>query len=268
MTRPARDKWFRREGKHAEEPTSAGNPQDSGMSTERIAAYTPAPGTGTSSDVGGDGRYGGAAESEPLPNRSAGEEVDAILQSARATAAKFTAAATEEAEKIRADAEAYAARLRSEAEAAAEKLHAEAEHEASTLVGQAERTRSEAAKERADAEADAARLRSEAEAAAEKLHAEAEHEASKLVEVTRTTLVESALARVSALQAEAKRHEERLGQLLPVLRSMALGIEGLLERQSEDGHTVEPVDRDRAFEPAQSELGEVLQPSNRSEPVA
>lgn len=248
MSRPDQKNWFRREGKEAEQPTaSAGKVEGTDLPTKRIAAYTPAQSADTSSDARGKSDASdGATGSESVPNRSAGEQVDAILQTARDTAAKLTAAATEEAERTRAEANAAATR------------------EVETARRRVESDREQAAKERADAEAYAARLRSEAEAAAEKLRADAEHEASKLLESAR----ESARARVVSLETAAKRHEERLEQLLKVTRGMTLHIEDVLRREDESSLDGEPADQDRADEPAHEELGEALQPNARSEPVA
>jgi hypothetical protein len=245
MTRPAQNRWFRREG-DAEQPSeSADEVEGADLPTKRIAAYTPAQSGDTSSNVQGYSQQEATAESQP--NRSAGEQVDAILQTARDTAAKLTAAATEEAERTRAEANAAAIR------------------EVETARRRAEGDREQAVKERADAEAYAARLRSEAEAAAEKLRADAEHESSTLLESAR----ESARARVVALQAEAKRHEERLRALLAVTRDMTLEIEDVLEREEGSGLDVEPADPERAVEPAQKkDLGEALRPYTTTKPVA
>jgi chromosome segregation ATPase len=245
MTRPVQRHWLRREDKDAEQPSeSAGEVEGADVPTKRIAAYTPAQSRGTSRNVQADSRHEGTGGSQP--SRSTGEQVDAILQTARDTAAKLTAAATEEAERTRAEANAAAIR------------------EVETARRRAERDREQAAKERADAEAYAARLRSEAEAAAEKLRADAEHEASTLLESAR----ESARARVVALQAEAKRHEERLEVLLAVSRGMTSEIEDVLEREDGPGLDVEPVDPERAVEPAQEDIGEALRPNTSTEPVA
>jgi hypothetical protein len=248
MSRPPQRNWFRREGKEAEQPpASAGEVEGTDLPTKRIAAYTPAPSADTSSDVRGKADVSdGAAESESAPNRSPGEQVDAILQTARDTAAKLTAVATEEAERTRAEANATATR------------------ELETAHRRAQSDREQAAKERADAEAYAARLRSEAEAAAEKLRADAEREALTLLESAR----ESASARIVSLQTEAKRHEERLAQLLKVTRGMTLHIEDVLKREGGPDLDGQRADEDRADEPADEELGEALQPNARSEPVA
>jgi hypothetical protein len=241
--------WFRREEKDADPQSApAGELEGTDLPTKRIAAYTPAQAAGTSSNVQDDGDHDAAAEPESAPNRSAGQQVDAILQIARDTAAKLTADAAEEAERIRAEANAAATR------------------EVETARSRAASDREQAAKERADAEAYAARLRSEAEAAAEKLRADTEHEASSLLESAR----ESARARVVSLQADAKRHEQRREQLLAVSRGMASEIERVLK--GEDGSSLngEPADQGRAVEPAHEDLGEALQPTaqNRSHSAA
>lgn len=247
MNRPAQKNWFRREGKRAEPPSaSAGGTDGTGLPTKRIAAYTPAPSTDPSGNVGEDDAHDGPATTEAMPNRSAGEEVDAILQTAKEAAAKLTAAATEEAERTRAEANAAATR---ELETARSRAAADREH---------------AAKERAEAEAYAARLRSEAEAAAEKVRVGAQLEASKLAEATQ----ESARVQVGLLRVQAERHEERLEQLLAVARGITSEIEDVLEREHDYGLDVGPADQGRAAEPAHADLQEALQPNTSSETVA
>jgi hypothetical protein len=239
MSRPAQKNWFRREGKD-EEPAVASAAESDGpdLPTKRIAAYMPA----QKADSSGiapeeDGAHDGAAEAEPLPARSAGEQVDAILQTARDTAAKLTAAATEEAERTRAEARSAATR------------------EVETARRRVESDREKAAKERADAEAYAARLRSEAETVAERLRVDAEHAASTLLESARDTARE----RVASLAAETKRHEERLEQLLEASRNMASEIEDALGRKGARGPDIEP---------AYHDLGEELLPNASSETAA
>jgi hypothetical protein len=173
------------------------------------------------------------------PHRSAGEEVDAILQTARDAAARLTEAVREEAERTRAEANAAATR---EVEQA--RQHAEVERE-------------EAAKERADAQAYVARLRNEAEVAAETLRAEAEREAAALVDTARV--------RVDALEAQARRSEQRLQQLVEVVRGMSLEIEEVLEEEAEASLELEPADQDPAVDAAPQDLGEALRPNSRSE---
>jgi DNA anti-recombination protein RmuC len=186
-----------------------------------------------------------AAESETL-HRSAGQEVDAILQAARNTAAKLR----EEAERARAEA------------------NAEAAHEVDAARRRAQSEREQAAKERAEAEAYAARLRSEAEAAAKNLRTDAQHEASRLVEAACARLIESARARVSEFEAEAKRHEERLVEVLSVCRGMTSRIQSVLDSEDALGSDVESPPRDRVAEPEGGHLDEALSPKTRSRPAA
>jgi chromosome segregation ATPase len=186
-----------------------------------------------------------AVESQAVLH-SPGQEIDAILQTARDTAAKLI----EEAERTRAEA------------------HAAATHETETALREAESVREQVAKERAEAEAYAARLRSEAEAAAEKIRAEAERVAPTVVEAACTSLIESARARVRELQAEAQRHEERLEQLLGVWRDMTSKIEDVLKREDAFEFDVKPPNQHRAVQPEHQELGEALRPHAPSKPVA
>jgi chromosome segregation ATPase len=192
-----------------------------------------------------DSHCGNSREAEPLLHRSAGEEVDAILQTARDAAAKLT----EEAERTLAEAKAAATR------------------EVEQALRRAEAEREEATRERAEAEAYAAALRSEAEAAAEKVRAESEHHASTLVEVACARLIGSARARVEELEAEARRHEERLQQLLSVGRGMTSEIEDVLKKEDEFEFDVKRP-QDRAVEPELDDFGEALRPDTRSNPVA
>lgn len=236
MTRSTQKNWFRRGGDPAERPSaSASDPEKSEVPTKRIAEYARGQRADMSSDTEGSGEHQLEAESEPVLHRSAGEEVDAILQSARDTAAKLEQAAKEEAEQTRAEAKAAATR--------------EAE---------------KAQRVRADAEAYAARLRSEAEAEAAKLRMEAEHVATELVEAAREKLVaaeaeaaqtlraaeESARARVDVLQAEVRHHENRLEHLLTVFHGMSFEVEEILGKKTKPGRDLEPAETDRAVEPA------------------
>lgn len=253
MTRPAQKNWFRRQGADEQPTASAGDVEGSDMSTKRIAAYASASSADTSSSPEGDAEHGVTADSKPLPHRSLGEEVDAILQTAQDSAAKLMEAATQEAERTRAEANAVATRE-----------FEQARHRAQT-------EREQAAKVRADAEEHAGRVRNEAETAAEKQRAEADNMATSLIEAARAKLAaadaeveqklraaeESAGARVGALQAEARRHRELLQRLVAVLRDMSSQAEAFLQESEDDGD-VEPDDQDRAVERADEDLSEAL----------
>jgi membrane protein involved in colicin uptake len=248
MNRPSQNRWFRRDSEPDElAPPAAGDAEETDPATRRIAAYA---GVSTS-DVVENVERAPSTEATPPPSRSAGEEVDAILQIARESAAKLTKAATEEAERTRTEANEAAARELEQAE-----------------------------KVRADAEAHAGRLRKEAETEAEKVRGEAESEATSLIEAARAKVAaadaeaeqkvraaeESARARVDALKDEARRHEEGLELLLGVLRGMSLQVEGLLGGGDEDGHGGAPAE-DRAVDRAAQDLDEALRPNAQSEPV-
>lgn len=180
---------------------------------------------------GGEGKPE-VGPSAALPDRSVGEEVDAILQAARDTAARLTEAVREEAERTRSEANAAAARE-------VEQAHQRAEVE-----------REEAAKVRADAQAYTALLRNEAEVAAETLRAEAERELR--------AAEQSARVRVDALEAQARRSEQRLHQLVEIFRGMSLEIEDVLEEEVEPSLEVEPADHDTAADATPDDLGEAL----------
>jgi hypothetical protein len=240
MSQSEQKNWFRRLGA-AEEPSAAGDEEVSEVPVRRIAAYAPGGSASfdTSSVIESYPEHDVAGG--PPPQRSAGEEVDAILQTARDSAAKLVAAATEEADRTRAEAKAAASR---EFEQARQRAEAE---------------REEAAKLRAGAEAHAVWVRNEAETEAERLRAEADEVATSLVEDARAKLAaadleaeqrmkaaEDARARTGVLQAEARRHEERLKELLADFRQMSLQIEAVLEVEGETGRRVEPAGQDRA----------------------
>lgn len=144
---------------------------------------------------------GGAAEAEAdaPADRSAGEEVDSILESARAAATNIRSSAADEAEKLRVDADAYAETTRSEADAYAEQARTDAEREAAEIAAVAR-----------------ARLKM------------ADSEANEKVR----QVEEKARQRAESLQAEAKRHEERLQRLMVVFRGMTSQLEELLEGPS------------------------------------
>lgn len=193
------------------------------------------------------------------PFRSAGEEVDAILETAREAGAKLVSAAKEEAERTRVEA------------------NAAATHEVERAHQQAETEREQAAKLRTEADAHATRVRDEAEAAAALLREDAKTQATSLVEAARAKVAaadaeveqmmrkaeETARARIDALQVETRHHEERLEHLLAVLRAMESQVEAVLA--TEDGRDLEPAD---AVELADEDLAEALQPNARSRPVA
>jgi hypothetical protein len=261
MSGPAPKNWFRRQAAAEQPPPSTRDREGDDVATKRIAAYAPAASASsdTSSIPQGVPEHSVAPGSEAAGHRSAGEEVDAILQTARDSAAKVLEAATKEAERTRAEANVLAAR------------------ELEQARDQAQTEREQVAKVRADAEAHAARVRNEAEAAAEKVRKESEALATSLIEEARTKLAaadavvtqkqqaaeESSRARMGALQVEARRHEDRLQQLLAVLQGMISQAEAVLE----ESHDVDPADQDPAVESAHDDLGRALREEVRSERV-
>lgn len=245
MTRPKKN-WFRREG-HAEQSPAPGTEERTDAPTQRIAAYAPA-----------QGEYGETVDTEPALHRSAGEEVDVIVQTAQDAAAKLTAAITEEAERTRAEA------------------IAAANHEVEETRHRVQTERERAAKERADAEAYAAWVRNEAETDAEKVRVEADIVATSLIEASHAKLAaadeeaerkvqvaeESARKRIGALRAEARRYADELQRQLAELHRMSQQVEAMLK--SENGQGVEPVDQARR-EHAHEDFG--VRADARSEPL-
>jgi hypothetical protein len=246
MTRPGRKLWSRGDDAPVEGAQTAEDADDSDVATSRIAAYTAAK---DAPDRTNDSPTE-SPEPEPTATRSTGEEVDTILRTAREAATKLTQGARDEAARIRAEATA-------KLEGARRQSAAEREH---------------AARERADAESYATRMRRESEGAAEKVRAKAEREAAGMVEAARAQVAnadaeieqkfrdaeKNARSRVESLQTESKRHEERLRQLLTVLRGMSSQVEAVLEGRGENGREDVPEER----------LDEALRADARSEPVA
>jgi cell division septum initiation protein DivIVA len=236
MSGPARRRWF-----------AGGNPDGEGTAVDDEAA-------GSSDASARISRYtsdeqdstvasqASPSETEAGVERSAGEEIDTILRTAREAAAKIVQTATTESEQARADARQAA-----------------------------EREREEAAAVRAEAEAYAQRTRNEADAAAEQVRADAEREADSMLEAARARLEsadgevaakieraeETARQRVEILETQARLHEERIAQLLKVFQGMSAQLEQLLGRRSAEAPT-EP----------EEQLGEALHPDRASERVA
>jgi vacuolar-type H+-ATPase subunit E/Vma4 len=161
-----------------------------------------------------------------------GEEVGAVLKTAREAATRIRRAATEEAARIREDAQTAAAEEVAETRRAADAEHAEAR------------------RARAEADAYAEDVRSGAEALAEHLRTESEREAGQVLEGARARLAAAdaevekrvrqaetrARQRVEALEADAKRYEERLESLFVVFQGMSSQLEELLAvRPTADG---------------------------------
>jgi len=247
MNGSSQKKWFRKDNEPDEPASTArGDAERTDPATKRIAAYA------TASDVAEKvGLVAPSTEATTPPSRSAGEEVDAILQIARESAAKLTKTAAEEAERAR----------------------TEANEAANRELQQAE-------KARADAEAHAAQLRKEAETEAEKVRREAKSEATALIEAARAKVAaadaeaeqkmraaeESARARVDLLKDEATRHEEGLEMLLNVLYGMSDQVEQLLGEGDEDGSGGASAE-DQAVDRAPQDLEEALRPNPQSEAV-
>lgn len=261
MNRPSQKSWFKRESEPAgRAPAPASDSEGTDRPTKRIAAYANV----NTGEEAGNAEQNAVAESTPLSSRSAGEEVDAILQIARESAAKLTKAAADEAERTRAEANEAATR------------------ELEQARSRAETEREEAAKAHAEAEAHATQIRSEAETAAKKLRAETESHAASLVEAAHAKVAaadaeveqkiraaeESVRARLAALKGEARRHEERLDHLLDVLRAMTSQVEAVLEGENEGARNGELAGQGHVVELADEDLGQVLRPNTQSEPVA
>lgn len=221
MTRPKK-KWFGREGR-AEQSLGAEE------RTQRIAAYAPA-----------QGEYSEKPDTEPLLKRSAGEQVDVIVQTAQDAAAKLTAAITEEAKRTRAEA------------------IAAANHEVEETRHRLQTEREQAARERADAEAYAAWVRNEAKTAAEKVRAEADIVATSLIEASHEKLAaanqeaerkllvaEAARDHIGVLRAQTRRYSHELQRQLAELNRMSQQVEAILKSESEKGQRAEPDDRAR-----------------------
>jgi vacuolar-type H+-ATPase subunit E/Vma4 len=169
------------------------------------------------------------AEVEPdsAADRSAGEEVDVILETARAAAAKIRGSAADEAQQVRADADAHAQNARADADAYAGHVRGEAEREAEEILAAAR-----------------ARLESADSEVNEKMrHAE-----------------EQVQRRTESLRAESKRHEERLQRIVVVFRGMTSQLEELLENPAagEQGDARAPNEQvDEALEAESARSGVV-----------
>jgi F0F1-type ATP synthase membrane subunit b/b' len=185
----------------------------------------------------GDDEHGTAealdsAEPElPTDLSDVGEEVGAVLKSAREAASRIRSAAQEESRRVRL-----------EARSAAEAEVAEARRLAAADRAEAERARGEA-------EVYAEETRGAAEAYAEETRSTAEQEAAEIAEDANKRLeaadakVEQKLrqiewkarVRLDTLEADTRRYEERLESMLAVCQGMSLQLEELLgTREAEE----------------------------------
>jgi vacuolar-type H+-ATPase subunit E/Vma4 len=257
MANRGRKRWARQEPAQTHGPTREQIAADGGnlRARERLAEYSA---TKPDSDLG-DSAPGATTEApvEQAPADSAGEEiptdlvdvgeeVGAVLKTAREAATRIRRAATEEAAKLREEARTAVA-----GEVAETRRAADTEH-------------SEARRVRAEADAYADDVRSGAEALAEHLRTEAEREAAQVLDGARSRLAAAdaevekrvrqgetrARQRVDALEADAKRYEERLESLFVVFRGMSSQLEELLAvRRTDDEREGEREALDDALRP-------------------
>jgi hypothetical protein len=178
-----------------------------------------------------------------------GDQVAAILSTAKQGAEQLRESAGQEAERIREEAKQLAASALEGAKRHAQrrreegdKLRAEADAYSKTTREEADRHAAEA---RRKTEEEAGRRRSEAEQEAREIHRAARQRAAEL-----TT---ESLQRQKVLVAEAERSEARLTQLLGVFRAMASQLEELLEPEPAGapvaGHAVSEENLDEALKP-------------------
>lgn len=193
---------------------------------------------GTSGVVAPDDAAEFAGSREPTSLTAVGEEVQAVLSSAHDAASTIRRKAEKEAERIRNDA--WSA--------------AKAEIAEATRIAAAHRD--DAERIRAEAETSATEAKAAAEAFAEELRTRAESEAARIEQEARERLnaadadaaqkVEQAEAdareRFSVLGDGIKRHEERLQNLLVILRGMSSQVEAFLERREASDQTDEIFD--------------------------
>jgi hypothetical protein len=210
-----------------EEPATAG--ESSSSAVERISTYV--------ISKNDDAAAGGAADVQPerpawqepaaveagaaADVATIGDEVGAVLKSAREAAGRIRQAADEEARRVRTEAQAAAAAELAEARRVAEDERAEATRLRAEAEANAQDTRAAASQEAEQIVADAATRRDAAEAEAEQ----------KLREAT-----VNEREHVRALQAEIERQEKRLESILAVFRGMTAQLEGLLERRRDETH--------------------------------
>ena len=248
----ATDKQAQAPEPKAATPSTSGG--DSAARPDRLAAYSavaaspteqPAPQASTDGD--------GLARPEHADTASVevGDQVTAILSTAKQAAEQLLDSARQEADRVREEAKQRAAsgldgakrhaqRRREEGD----KLRAEAEAYSETTRESADR---QAAETRQRTEEEAGKRRSEAEQEAREIHRAARQKAAELTA--------ESLERQKVLIAEAERSEARLEQLLGVFRAMASQLEGLLE----PGRAVAPVGAGQAA--AEEHLDEALKPA-------
>jgi hypothetical protein len=166
-----------------------------------------------------------------------GDQVAAILTTAKQGAEQLRDSARQEAERIREEAKQLAASALEGAKRHAQrrreegdKLRAEADVYSKTTREEADR---HAAETRRKIEEEAGSRRSEAEQEAREIHRAARQRAAELTA--------ESLQRQKVLIAEAERSEARLAQLLGVFRAMASQLEELLEPEPAGGARVAAV---------------------------
>jgi hypothetical protein len=226
---------------------------------QRIAAYgvsarepTPAEDHEEAS-VGPSGDEGATQTEAPARNdfRAFGEEVGAVLESAREAASSIRLNAEEDAARIRAEAESTVAAEAAEAKRAAEADRANAERMRTEAEAYAQETRAAADafldKRRSEAAKEAERTAQEASRRLEGADAEAERRLREADEKSRE--------RVTALETEAAQYEERLQSMIAIFRGMASQLEEVLgSKQTEGGEQTSSA----------TELEDALKPGSRA----
>ena len=154
---------------------------------------------------------------EPTDFVAVGEEVTAILQTARDSATTMKTSAENEAKSIREKAEAYAAECRRNAETDAEEVRGAAALTASTLQSEAQQDRTAAEAAVREANEKAAALRAEAEQKASQVVESAEQQAADLV-ATATETADSEYR--EALAAAQQRLSDAQGTEQEILYSL------------------------------------------------
>jgi hypothetical protein len=220
---------------------SAGNPEGGAASS---------PADQPASEAGTDG--GGLTRPEQADPASIeiGDQVTAILSSAKQAAVELRESARQEAERIRDEAKQLAASALD-----GTKRHAERRREESDKLRAEAEAYSKTTRDAADQ--DALELRRKTEEEAGKRRSETEQEAREIHRAARQKAAEltaESLQRQKVLVAEAERSEARLQQLLGVLRAMASQLEELVEPE----RAAAPVAAGQAA--AEEPLDEALKP--------
>jgi len=165
----------------------------------------------------GSGDADASSPGEPTDFVAVGEEVTAILQTARDSATTMKRSAENEARSIREKAEAYAAECRRSAETDAEEVRGAAALTASTLQSEAQQDRTAAEAAVREANEKAAALRAEAEQKASQVVESAEQQAADLV-ATATETADSEYR--EALAAAQQRLSDAQGTEQEILYSL------------------------------------------------